>query len=111
MNSACAALLGAVIWLGLAAASGRAEAWDSPLYLVLGMPLLGLTAGAFGALAPGPAWRYGGWLMVGQALALLLMSGPGNLLPLGMILFALLALPLMLVAGLGAWLARRFAGP
>lgn|SRR5690554_704255 len=102
-----AALSGAVIWVALAALGGRVEAWDSPLYFPVGMPVALLAAGLFGAAAPKRAWRWGGWLMVGEAVALLLTTGPGALLPLGLVLFAVLSLPCMVAALIGAWLGRR----
>ena len=104
-----AALAGAGLWLALAALGGRAEAWDSPLYFPVGLPLAILVAALLGALAPVRAWRWGGWLMGGQGAALLLTVGPGSLLPLGLVLFAVLALPCMLGALAGAWLRRRLA--
>ena len=39
---------------------------------------------------------------------MLLMVGPGNLLPLGIIVFGVLAIPPMIVARLGAYLGSRF---
>jgi hypothetical protein len=104
-----AALAGAGIWIALAAVSGRAEAWDSPLYFPVGLPLAIAVAALLGAVAPGRAWRWGAWVMGGQAAALLLTVGPGSLLPLGLVLFAVLALPCMLGALAGAWLRRRLA--
>jgi len=35
------AAYGAAIWIAVAAASGRREAWDSELYFTTGMPLAG----------------------------------------------------------------------
>jgi hypothetical protein len=107
MMSLAAALAGASLWLALAAMGGRAEAWDSPLYFPIGLPLAVVTAALLGAVAPRRAWRWGGWLMAGQGTALLFTAGPGSLLPLGAVLFALLALPCMLGAVVGAWLRRR----
>jgi hypothetical protein len=99
----------AALWLLVAALGGRAEAWDSPLYFTVAVPLAVAVAALFGALAPQRAWRWGGWLMAGQATALLFSAGPGSLLPLGLALFAVLALPCMASGLLGAWLRRRSA--
>jgi peptidoglycan/LPS O-acetylase OafA/YrhL len=109
MMTLIAAGVGAALWLMLAAFGGRVEAWDSPLYFPVGMPLAILLAGMLGMMWPRRAWRWGGWLMGGQAAALLLSAGPGSLLPLGAILFAVLALPCMLAAAVGGWLRRRLA--
>jgi len=109
MMALIAALAGAGLWLALAAVGGRVEAWDSPLYFPVGLPLAVVAAAVLGALAPRRAWRWGGWLMAGQGTALLVSAGPGSLLPLGLVLFALLALPCMAGALVGAWLRRRSA--
>ena len=47
--------------------------------------------------------------LAGQFLAMLLMVGPGNLLPLGLIVFGVLAIPPILLARLGAYLRNRVA--
>jgi hypothetical protein len=104
-----AAMAGAGLWIVVAAVGGYAEAWDSPLYFPVGLPLAVVAAAVLGALAPRRAWRWGGWLMAGQGTALLVSVGPGSLLPLGLALFALLALPCMAAALFGAWLRRRSA--
>jgi hypothetical protein len=38
---------------------------------------------------------------------MLLSSGPGNLLPLGIVMFGVLSLPTILAAQLGAWIAAK----
>lgn len=98
---------GAAIWLFIAALGGRFEAWDSPLYTPLGMPLLVLAAGALGFLSRGRPFTVAFAISYGQALALLITAPLGGLLPLGLLLFAIIALPLVPFAALGAWLGRR----
>jgi hypothetical protein len=109
MMALIAAFAGAALWVLFAALGGYAEAWDSPLFFPMAMPLAVATAALLGALAPHRAWRWGGWLMAGQAVALLVSVGPGSLLPLGLVLFAVLALPCMAASLFGAWLRRRAA--
>jgi hypothetical protein len=104
-----AALVGAGLWVVLAAVGGYAEAWDSPLYFPVGLPLAIAIAALLGALAPKRAWRWGGWLMGGEGAALLVTVGPGSLLPLGLVLLVVLAVPCMLAALAGGWLRRRLA--
>ncbi|MGE5148041.1 MAG: hypothetical protein ACM3N5_14905 [Candidatus Eiseniibacteriota bacterium] len=104
-----AALVGAGLWIVLAAVGNYAEAWDSPLYFPVGLPLAVLIAALLGALAPRRAWRWGGWLMGGQGAALLVSTGVGSLLPLGAVLLAVLSVPCMLAALAGGWLRRRLA--
>lgn len=99
---------GALLWLGAMALSGRAEAWDSPLYWKLAYPLALLLAGVLGYLKPERAWRWGLAVLLVQPAVMLLTSGSSfALLPLGLILFAILAIPAMLAARLGARMRLR----
>ncbi len=104
-----AAAGGALIWVLISTASGKREAWDSELYFSIGMPAVCLLAALLGFLEPKRTWRWGAAPLAGQFLAMLVMVGPGNLLPLGMIVFAVLAIPPILVARLGAYLRNRVA--
>jgi hypothetical protein len=98
---------GAAIWIFVATASGRAEAWDSPLYFTVGIPALCLVALLFGLFEPDRWWRWGVAPIVGQFVWMLVSSGPGNLLPLGAVAFAILALPSMVAARIGAFIGVR----
>jgi peptidoglycan/LPS O-acetylase OafA/YrhL len=104
-----AAAGGALIWILISTASGKKEAWDSDLYFSIGIPAVCLLAALLGFLEPKRTWRWGAAPLAGQFLAMLLMVGPGNLLPLGIIVFAVLAIPPILVARLGAYLRNRVA--
>ena len=86
----------------------RREAWDTDLYWLVGLPLCYVVAGVLGWLGPERIWRWPLVMMATQALAMLLFAGSGlSLLPLGLILFAILALPGILTAWIGRCL-RRF---
>jgi hypothetical protein len=105
-----AATAGALLWLGTMAASGRSEAWDSPLYWSVAYPLCLLLAGVFGYLEPVRPWRFALAVMLVQPVVMILTSGGSfSLLPLGVIMFGILALPAILVARLSAWLRLRAA--
>lgn len=54
---ACAS--GFLVWILISSFSGQTEAWDSELYLTLGIPVLGLVAGALGFIEPKRPWRWG----------------------------------------------------
>lgn len=99
---------GALIWVGIGLISGRAEAWDSPLYWQVGYPLSLLLAGWLGYRCPLRTWRWGLAVLLVQPVVMVLTSGSGfGLLPLGLILFAVLALPAVVVARLGGSVSRR----
>ncbi len=106
---AAAMLAGALIWIVIVQVSGRSEAWDSDLYFSMGMPAMCVVSFALALAEPERSWRWGIAPSVGQFVWLLLANGPGNLLPLGVVVFAVFSLPSVLAARAGAWVAARFA--
>ncbi len=98
---------GAVLWLVAAAASGKREAWDSSVYWTVAYPLgLGL-AGGLGYWVPENPWRWGLALMWAQALVLIASASDFGLLPLGLVMFSILALPAIGLATLMAKVRLR----
>ena len=104
-----AIVAGAAVWLLIVAISGRNEAWDTGAYFTVGIPLVCLTSAVLAYFAPERSWRWGVLPMVGQFLCLLVMQGPGNLLPLGIIVFAVLSIPSIIAARIGASIGLRTA--
>ena len=84
---------GAVLWQATAMISGKSEAWDTPSYWSVTYPLSILFAGWLGYQFPEKPWRWGYTVMFGQAGMMMLFNSGFGLLPLGLILFGLLALP------------------
>jgi hypothetical protein len=107
MKYGMAAVCGAVIWIVIALVSGRAEAWDSALYFSVGIPAVCLVSLVFALREPARWWRWGVLPLAGQFVWLLLSQGPGNLLPLGIVAFAVLSIPSIITAWIGAFIARR----
>jgi hypothetical protein len=99
---------GAAVWIAVSAASGRREAWDSSLYFSLGVPVICVLSLVLALLSPARPWRWGVLPLAGQFVAMLVSQGPGNLLPLGVIVFGVLSLPSVATAWLGAWLAAKW---
>ncbi len=98
---------GAGAWLAVGLASGRREAWDSPLYGTVALPAAYALLALFGYVASRAAWRWPVLLFGGQALAELVRVGArASLLPLGVAAFALLALLGLLPTYLGVALRR-----
>jgi hypothetical protein len=93
---------GAVLWLATAQISGRREAWDSSLYWTIAYPLAVCLAGALGYWVPERPWRWGLAVMLFQAVVLAFSGSGFGLLPLGLILFGVLALPAIGLAQLAA---------
>jgi hypothetical protein len=105
-----AAAGGALLWLVTMAISGRNEAWDSPLYWSVAYPLCLLLAGVMGYVEPVRPWRFALAVMLVQPVVMVFTAGGGlSLLPLGVIMFGILALPAIIVARISAWLRLRLA--
>jgi peptidoglycan/LPS O-acetylase OafA/YrhL len=98
---------GAILWISAAVLGGRTEAWDSPLYWSVAYPLGVVLAGALGYKFPEKAWRWAPAMMLAQACVLAVTAADFSLLPLGLILFGVLALPPMAVALAAARIRRR----
>jgi hypothetical protein len=62
----------------------------------------------FAFFVPQRSWRWGVSPLVGQFVWLLISEGPGNLLPLGVIVFAVLSIPPVIAARIGAYLSTRW---
>ncbi|MGR9087027.1 MAG: hypothetical protein ACU841_08140 [Gammaproteobacteria bacterium] len=101
---------GALLWYLTSAMSGTREAWDSEEYWTISYPLALALAGILGYLAPARPWRWGLTVMLTQAVMLALTAAGFGLLPLGLILFAILALPPIGIALLTAAVRRRRHG-
>lgn len=94
---------GAMLWLLAGLLSGRREAWDSSLYWTVAYPLSIALAGLLAYRVPERSWRWALAVMLAQALMLVLSAADFGLLPLGLILFSILALPAI---GFAAVMAR-----
>jgi hypothetical protein len=102
-----AAACGAILWVTTTIVSGRREAWDAGLYWSVAYPLAIACAGALGYFAPDRPWRWGLTVMLVQAVVLTIAASSFGLLPLGLIMFAILALLPAGAAGVGAAIRRR----
>jgi hypothetical protein len=107
---AVGALVGAGTWGLVAATSGRQEAWDSDLYFTVALPFVGLSAAVLGFLVPDRAWRWAFVPFAAQAVVAFVQNPTGNLLPIGLIVFALFGVGCLVPAYIGARLARAIRG-
>ena len=98
---------GMIGWWGTSMLSDRREAWDAPLYGQLTLPLTCLVLGLFGYFGSRAAWRWP-LLVFGAQLATMIArnGGVGTLLPLGFVLFLVLAIVGLLPTYLGVGLRR-----
>jgi hypothetical protein len=104
---ATAIIGGAVLWIATSLISGRTEAWDSSLYWTFAYPLSIVLARVLGYRSPVKPWRWGLTVMLVQAVVLAFAASSFGLLPLGLILFAVLALPAIGFAQIAARIRLR----
>ena len=101
-----AAAVGASTWWYVAAVTHRREAWDADLYFTMAFPIIVGAAMVLAFLYPWRPWRWAMMPFGAQALATLVKDPTANLLPLGLIMFAIFggvcAIPAVLVARLRA---------
>lgn len=101
------AVAGGAGWLAIALSTGRREAWDTGAYFSLLLPALALLVAGLGYAAPQGAWRWGFAPFAGQALVAFIQNPTANLMPLGLIVFAVYGAVLILPAIAGATVRRR----
>ncbi len=96
-------------WLGLSLSSGGGEAWDKSAYWSVVLPGLYLAGGIAALLTRASVWLIALWSGVGQLAGLLMTAAGLSLWPLGMILLALLSLPVAAAAAVARWVRRQLA--
>lgn len=100
-----AILFGTALWLVPSALTGKREAWDTSTYWVVSYPIAIIASGFLGRSYPERAWRWPVALFEAQAVAMCIRNGEiGNLLPVGVVLFAIIAVPGVVAA---KWASRR----
>lgn len=100
---------GIVVWILVSKFSHRREAWDSQWYFLVGMPVVCVVSACLAFFEPSRPWRWGVVPLAAQAVWMIVTQGPGNLLPLGLIVFGVLAIPSLVTAQIGARLGTLFA--
>ncbi|MBA5872567.1 MAG: hypothetical protein GDA68_21630 [Nitrospira sp. CR2.1] len=98
---------GIVVRVLVSVVSHTREAWDSDLYFTFGLPAFCAPSAMLGYLEPDKSWRWGAVPLAGEMVCTLLTQGPGNLFPLGIVMFGIIALPSIGTAQLGALLGRK----
>jgi len=108
---ALAAVAGIALWISASIASGRREAWDAGIYWVVAYPVALGIAVLLALAFPQRPWRWALALFLFQFVGMAIRNGEiGNLWPLGLIVFAVLSIPAVLLAQLTAWLRARLRG-
>ena len=102
------AVTGAAGWVVITYISGRPEAWDSEYYFGILLPGLAVLVAWLGFLAPNGAWRWAFAPFAAQALVAFALNPTGDLLPLGLIVFAVLGIVCLVPAVLAAYFRRWY---
>ena len=102
-----AAAGGLALWSATALLGGRTEPWDNGSYWTISYPLALIGAAMLGYVFPSRPWRWALVLVYSQVLVMLAAGSGFGLLPLGLVLLAILCLPALALAGLGAHLRLR----
>lgn len=98
---------GSALWVATALLSGRREPWDWSGYWTVSYPIAIAMAGVLGFAFPDRPWRWALAVMFTQAIVMIAGGSGLGLLPLGLVLLAVLALPAIGLAQLAARLRRR----
>jgi len=94
---------GVTLELGVAAVSGRREAWDSGVFWIVGFPAALLAACAIGYLAGRRGWFWTGLIVPTQVLTMMVRNGEvSGLWPLTFALSSILGAPFLAAAFIGS---------
>ncbi len=96
----------AAIRVGVCVATGEREAWDSPIYMSFGVPALTIVSAALGFVIVHHAWRWAPIMAATQFMVMVISEQLGPLSPLGLAFLFVLALPGIIAAYLGSFIAR-----
>jgi len=105
-----AVVSGILVWVVVSTVSGKREAWDSEWYFLIGIPVVCVVSAGLGFVEPSRPWRWGEAPLLAQAVWMIVTQGAGNLLPLGLVVFGVLAIPSVMTAWLGAFVGKKVAG-
>lgn len=90
---------GVALFVLTAVFTNKREPWDSSLYWSASYPLAIVVSAVLGYRYPERSWRWPLWLFESQFIAMCIRNGElGNLWPMGMVMFGIIALPAILAA-------------
>jgi len=100
--------VGAALWFAASMLTGKREPWDASAYWTLVYPAAIVVAALLGYFFSERPWRWPALLFASQFLAMCVRNGElGNLWPLGLVMFAVLALPAVAAASIAARFRSR----
>ena len=102
---------GGLIWGWVAVASARTEVWDAPEFWTFAYPLALAACCGLGFAWPDRPWRWAALVFI-MLLAVMLAQATASgaslsMLPPGLVVLVILALPGMALASVTGWVRRR----
>jgi hypothetical protein len=91
----------------LSKVSHRREAFDDPLYFTTVLPVIAVTAAVVAFIVPEKPWRWAMIPFAAQALVAFVQNPTANLLPLGLIAFAIFGGLCAIPAAVAALIRRK----
>src|SRR5437879_11464280 len=107
---AISAAVGVAVEITISQIGQRRESWDSPYYWTYAVPAMIAGALICGFLARRSRVRIGYAPFLGQLITMVVRTGGGSMLPLGIILIGIIGLSGVLAAFVGAALGKRMLG-
>lgn len=103
--------IGVALEAGTQMISGRREAWDSPEYWTVGLPMAGALSLAIGFFSHRRAWLWTLLIVPSQILTMMVRSGElGGPWPLAIAFGAILSAPFVFAAFIGSFFRGKQGG-
>ena len=100
--------VGALVWIVIGSVAEVNEAWDSPLYLSVGLPVMAIAVITISGMWPTNPWRWASLMVLVQAVALFYQApGELNLWPLTLVIFFILLLVFIVLAYIGSIIGKK----
>ena len=99
--------VGAGTWIYLSTVTRRREAFDDPMFFTIVVPVIALTAAVVSFAVPEKFWRWAMIPFAAQALVAFVQNPTANLMPLGLIAFAIFGGLCAIPAAVAALIRRK----
>jgi hypothetical protein len=98
-----------IVWLASTYYANWSDPQSASFYWKGSYPLLIVLSGILGMIFPDRPWRWALYLISAQfGMGIITATGGLNLLPIGVIIHLLMALPLLMSSYAGAWISRAW---
>jgi hypothetical protein len=109
-KSAIALGLGAAVWTVFKVIAHTQDPTELLSYWQIGYPISILLSGIMGMFFPDRPWRWSVYIIFVQfVMGMITTKGDWNLLPLGIVFYALVTIPCIGLGYAGAWVSRKLS--